>query len=248
MRPAAKFLVAAWMAISLACAFTPVSHAGVVVFDDVTTIGAPLFLKVLTKGRIFPAGGRRFSLRVGEQAAVVGLTGGDGYGYVRHNPVSAGLKKVTATSDGLSASGSILVLDPSARTLFVDVEVLMKKGIRLERSGPDGSEVLQTLSKTYAVIYLAGFFEMFAAKKWISMGRFPVTVVLRKQGLQTFERLRERGVRLHSVIGSKTLISLVGEEFEFENRLTFDRTFDQTGTDVSVRDWQEVLERLEDKK
>lgn len=239
MSHTAKICAVVWVGLLFVLAYPTATTAGVLVFDDVTTVGHPLFLRVLTKGRIFPQGGRRFTLRVDNQPAVNGLTGGDGYGYVRHNPLAAGIETVTATSDAVSGTGSILVLEPTARTLFVDMEVLMKRGVRLAEREADGSEALQTLSKTHAVIYLAGFFEMFAAKKWISLGRFPQSVVLRKSGLQTFEQLRERGVPLYAIIGPKTLISEVAEDFE--HRLTFD----QAGADVTVSDWQEVLERLE---
>ena len=36
--------------------------AGVVGFDNVTTVGRPGILSVLTKGRVLPAGGKRWTL------------------------------------------------------------------------------------------------------------------------------------------------------------------------------------------
>ena len=56
------FIKNATIAVILMCGWltfpTDRSFSAVIVYDRVTTVGTPVYLKVLTKGRIFADGGR----------------------------------------------------------------------------------------------------------------------------------------------------------------------------------------------
>ena len=83
------------------------SLGAVIVYDDVTTVGTSIQLKVLTKGMIFREGGRRVNVYVGAKQVGTLLTGGDGFGYWTHRfqwSDSKGLWPIPATTRGMDWS------------------------------------------------------------------------------------------------------------------------------------------------
>ena len=87
--------------------------SAVIVYDRVTTVGTPVYLKVLTKGRIFADGGRLVEFYLDDKSFGQNLTGGDGYGYMKYTPRRTGIIKVRATSQGESGAGLALVMKKS---------------------------------------------------------------------------------------------------------------------------------------
>ena len=73
-------------------------------YDQVTTVGTPVYLEVLTKGRIFAEGGRLVEFYLDDRRLGKNLTGGDGHGYRKYTPEQAGMIKVSARSEGESGS------------------------------------------------------------------------------------------------------------------------------------------------
>ena len=102
---------AALLVLQIAALALPVEGlADVVVFDRITTVGTPVFLKVLTKGRFFAEGGRRVQVRVGNQQPQTALSGGDGLAYLKVQPKREGLFKIEAVSGPDRHSRTILEL------------------------------------------------------------------------------------------------------------------------------------------
>ena len=70
------------LSIFLICGFVVLPAAqclsAVIVYDNVTTVGTPVFLKVYTKGRIFADGGRLVEFFLDNNSFGKNLTGGDG--------------------------------------------------------------------------------------------------------------------------------------------------------------------------
>ena len=87
----------------------------VIVYDRVTTVGTPVYLKVLTKGRIFADGGRLVQFYLDDKSFGKNLTGGDGYGYRKYKPRRAGIINGRATSKGESGAGLLLVMKKSEK-------------------------------------------------------------------------------------------------------------------------------------
>ncbi|MGD9134610.1 MAG: hypothetical protein PVF78_13230, partial [Desulfobacterales bacterium] len=105
------------------------SLGAVIVFDRVTTVGTPVYLKVLTKGRIFADGGRMVELYLDDIRFAKNLTGGDGYGYRKYIPRRAGMIKVRATSQGESDSGLLLVMKKSEKAVLIEIESGLKDAL-----------------------------------------------------------------------------------------------------------------------
>ena len=94
----------------------------VIVYDRVTTVGTPVYLKVLTKGRIFADGGRLVEFYLDDKRFGKNLTGGDGYGYRKYEPRRAGIINIRATSKGESGSGLLLVMKKSEKAVLIEIE------------------------------------------------------------------------------------------------------------------------------
>jgi putative NADH-flavin reductase len=67
---------------------------------------------------------------------------------------------------------------------------------------------------------------------------FPDAPVLRWQGEQTLKALKEKGVNLYAIIGPASVIDDAAEHIKKRY------TFDQNQKEQTVKDWQEVMERL----
>jgi hypothetical protein len=103
--------------------------SAVIVFDRVTTVGTPVYLKVLTKGKIFADGGRLVEFYLDDKRFGKNLTGGDGYGYRKYVPRRAGMIKVRATSRGESDSGLLLVMKKSEKAVLIEIESGLKDAL-----------------------------------------------------------------------------------------------------------------------
>ena len=88
------------LSLFLICCFvvlpTTQSWGAIIVYDRVTTVSTPVYLKVLTKGRFFAEGGRLVEFFLDENSLGKNLTGGDGYGYRKYTPKHPGIIMVQA--------------------------------------------------------------------------------------------------------------------------------------------------------
>jgi len=233
-----RHLISIWFwGVSLLWGNALCAHAGVVFFDSVTTAHTPVYLKVLTKGILFPTGGRLVDIY--SEGRKIGriLSGGDGYGFMKIIPEAAGLKTVEARMDGDSDSAHMLVMKKTDRAILFDIEVLSRtlfsKTVR-----SDTSNALNTLNKKFKLIYLTRLLGPDLAKKIIAKAELPVSAVLPWQGPDLFEDLKSRQITLTAIIGSADIVSEAAGEVPY--RFTFEETEDET----YVKDWQDIIKQL----
>ncbi|MEW6670242.1 MAG: hypothetical protein AB1427_00980 [Thermodesulfobacteriota bacterium] len=213
------------------------AYAGVVFFDSVTTPRTPVYLKVLTKGILFPEGGR--VVHIYSEGRPLGrvLSGGDGYGFMKIIPEAPGLKTYEARMDGHSDSAGLLVMKQTDRALLLEIEVLSRSFISKAISG-DTQKALNTLSKNFKLIYLTRWLEPSVVRKLIAKENFPASVVLKWQGPDLLDDLKSRQITVTAIIGSADMISEVAADVP--KRFTFEETEDET----FVEDWQDVIKQL----
>ena len=233
-----RFLI---LAVGMAAVTDAVaSMKSVMVYDGVAAVGHPLVLKVRTRGSLFPEGGCRVDLRVGEAPAGRMLTGGDGYGFLKFVPGSAGLKIIRATAADAAGRGRLLVLAPSEKAVVFELE----SGIRemfLSGETPSGiRHVIESVGRRYRVLFMTRAMGPFLARIILSRSGFSECVVVGYTGPDTFKRMKERGVKLHAVVGSPGVLSTVGA--------CADRTFrfEEGSPGEFVDTWRELERRLAD--
>lgn len=214
------------------------SLGAVIVFDRVTTVGTPVYLKVLTKGRIFADGGRLVEFYLDDKRFAKNLTGGDGYGYRKYIPRRAGMIKIRATSQGESGSGLLLVMKKSEKAVLIEIESGLKDAFISDIAAGAGRQAVRQLLKKYRVIYLSGYSGIRVARISLDEKEFPEAPVLSWQGEQTLKSLKENGVNLYAIIGSASVISAAAGHIE--NRYTFD----ENQKEHTVKDWQELRKLL----
>jgi hypothetical protein len=214
------------------------SLSAVIVYDRVTTVGKPVFLKVMTKGRIFADGGRLVEFYLDDQRYGKNLTGGDGYGYLKYTPRRPGLIKVDARSKGESGSGLLLVMKKSDKTVLIEIEGAFKDAFISQIAAGASRRAVKKIVKKYRIIYLCRYTGIEMAKNWLADGEFPEAPVLRWEGSKTISALKESGVRLYAIIGSAGVIDDADEYIEKRY------TFEQTQKGKMVKDWEEIIELL----
>jgi hypothetical protein len=231
------------IAYSLAAIFAavPVGHAKVVVPDRVTTVEKPIWITVLTTGRFFAVGGRRVDVYLDDEHLKRILTGGDGYGYLKYSPRSPGYKKIKARSNSDTAEGLLLVMTTEERAIAIEVEEGFKTAVFSDEIKQNSLKAVKTLSKNYKIIYLSRFIGKSITGTWLDKQSFPKSVILNWRGSKTLTALKKKGVQLHAIIGSAAVISEAVKVIE--NRFTFEKTKDGT----TVKDWDEIVEHLQEK-
>ena len=217
-----------------------VSRAEVVVFDRVTTVQTDIHLIVLTKGLLFAEGGRLVDIFLDGRHLKKILTGGDGFGYLKYTPQTAGLKEIRARSDTGSGTGLLLVLGKNEKAIVIDIESAFQEAAFSYDVREKCRQAVNTLSKNYKIIYLSRFIGKGIGRSWLKREKFPESVILRWQGSETLTALEESGVQLQAVIGSEDVIS-AAEEQHIENRYTFE----ETKSGKTVKDWDEILQLLQ---
>ncbi len=168
------------------------------------------------------------------------LTGADGYGYLRIEPTSGGLHRVSARTPSAEASGLLLAMEEDDRAVLIELETLLKAVYLRERSAAGCSEALEWLARRYRLIYVTRFVGVGLARSRLALEGFPESVVLRWKGRALLESLAGRGVRVHAVVGAPEVSAaargLAPRRFIFEK-----------GKDVEserVADWRELLEKM----
>lgn len=214
------------------------AHADVVFFDSVTTTHTPVYLKVLTKGILFAEGGRLVDIYSEGQKIGRVLSGGDGYGFIKIIPESAGLKTCEARMDAYSDSAYLLVMKKTDPALLFEIEVLSRTFISNTASS-DTQKALKILSKKFKLIYLVRFLGPDLAKKIIAKNKFPASAVLPWRGPDLFSDLKSRQITLAAIIGSVDIVSEAAGEVP--HRFTFEETEDET----YVESWQEIIKQLQ---
>ena len=212
--------------------------SAVIVYDRVTTVGTPVYLKVLTKGRIFADGGRLVEFYLDDKRFGKNLTGGDGYGYRKYNPRRAGIINVRATSKGESDAGLLLVMKKSEKAVLIEIEDGFKDAFISDIAAGASRQAVKQLLKKYRVIYLSRFTGIRMARSWLDEMEFPDAPVLQWKGEQTLNALKEKSINLYGIIGPASVIATAADHIKKRY------TFDQNQKEQTVKDWQEVMERL----
>ena len=215
--------------------------SAVIVYDNVTTVGTPVFLKVLTKGIVFADGGRLVEIFLDENSLGKNLTGGDGYGYRKYTPKRPGLIKLNARSKGESGSGLLLVVKKSEKVVFIEIESGFKDAFISEIAAGASRRAVERIMKKYRIVYLSRYTGVRAARDLVDEGEFPDAPVLRWKGAKMLSALKERGIQLYGIIGSAGLIA---ESAEYIDRRY---TFEKTQNGETVKDWEEIIELLKKK-
>jgi hypothetical protein len=177
--------------------------AGVVVFDAVAVAGRPVFIKVLTKGRLFPDPGRRVRITVGSDPPRTILTGGDGRGYFKYTPATPGRMVLDADADGEVATGALLVVSPVQPVVVVEID----GGLRADRfpgeARKESQRVLRDLAGRYPLAYLYdGWGGAEAAGHWLEQHGYPQGILLAGDNGATVVDLARRQVPVAAVIAS----------------------------------------------
>ena len=214
------------------------SLSAVVVYDRVTTVGTPVYLKVLTKGKIFAEGGRLVEFYLDDKRVGQNLTGGDGYGYRKYRPRRAGIINVRATSKGESGDGLLLVMKKSEKAVLIEIENGFKDAFISDIAAGASRQAVKQLLKKYRVIYLSRFTGFRMARSWLDEMEFPEAPVLQWQGEQTLNALKEKSINLYAIIGSTSVIAEAGDHIKKRY------TFDQNQKAQTVKDWQELMKLL----
>ena len=214
------------------------SLGAVIVYDRVTTVNTPVYLKVLTKGRIFADGGRLVEFFLDDKSLGKNLTGGDGYGYRKYVPQRAGIIKVRATSDGESDNGIVLVMKKSEKAILIEIEGGFKDAVVSDIAAGAGRQAVEELQKKYRVIYLSRNTGVRMARTWLDEMEFPDAPLLRWKGAQTLSALKKKGIQLYAIIGAAGVIKAAADHID--KRYTFDTS--QKGE--TVRDWHELMTKL----
>lgn len=228
--------------IFLACVFLVLpatrSLGAVIVYDRVTTVKTPVYLKVLTKGKIFADGGRLVEFYLDDKSLGKNLTGGDGYGYRKYVPRRAGTFKVRATSDGESGNGLVLVMKKSDKAVLIEIEGGFKDAYISDIAAGAARQAVKQLLKKYRVIYLSRNTGVKMARNWLDEMAFPDAPVLRWRGAQTLSALKEKGIQLYAIIGAAGVIAAAADHVEKRY------TFDETKNGQTVNDWHELMTEL----
>lgn len=215
------------------------SLSAVIVYDQVTTVGTPIYLEVLTKGRIFAEGGRLVEFYLDDRRLGKNLTGGDGHGYRKYTPEQPGMIKVSARSEGESGSGLLLAMQKSEKLVLIELEGGFKDAFISKIAAGAGRRAVNKLLEKYQVIYLTRYIGIQKSKAWLDEAEFPDAPVLRWRGSQTLTTLKTRGIHLYALIGSAGVISEAAEHIEMCY------SFDQTRDGQTVTDWEKIIELLQ---
>ena len=218
--------------------FASTSSAHVVVFDRVTTLGTPVRLIVLSKGKLFSKGGQMVDIFIDNEKLKQVLTGGDGYGYLNYIPKHPGLERITAKSGLGEGSGLILILEKHEKAVLIELGSGFKDSLLSEEARSESQSVIKGLSRQFKIIYLIRHISGTLPKKWLKKENFPESVVIRWKGAQTLEALKVNGVNLYAIIGSATLMSPSVKYIE--NRYCFEKTKDGK----TVANWKEIEKLL----
>ena len=218
----------------------PGCRGEVAVLDRVTTVNTPIRISVLTKSRFFSAGGRLVDVYLDDEHLKRILTGGDGYGYLKYTPPDPGYITIKARSGSDSAEGLLLVMTKKDRAIVIEVEEGFKTAVFSEEIKQSSLKVVKTLSKKYKIIYLSRYLGKRITATWLEKQSFPKSVILSWRGPETLTELKKKGIQVHAIIGSEAVISEAANDIE--NRFTFEKTKDGT----TVKDWDEILEHLQD--
>ena len=216
------------------------SDAAVVVFDQVTGVGRPVFIKAVTRGLFLTKGGQRVAIRIDNSPAHETLSGADGAAYLKYHPDKPGFHEVTAVSGNEEGAGIILVLEPDEAVVVIGVEGGLLNSLFSEEKRRVTREVVKWLNRSYKLVYLTRWIGGGLVKNRLKKEQFPRSVVLQWSGESVFKRMADKGVRVEMVIGSGALLQAAPDSIE--KRFTFDKKEED-----AVSGWEDIRKSLEER-
>lgn len=210
--------------------------AEVAVSDAAVSFGRTVILKAVTKGRMFPEGGK--IVEFFEDGKRIGrtLSGGDGYAFLKYTPDSPGIKILKASSGDESDEGTILVTEKRDRVIIVGIESSLSADSLFLESLQEGKEAILRLEKKFMIIYVSTIMGVKRSRGWLKTNSYPVFPVL-NWGTDTVSDLQEHEVKIYAVVGSPEMISQVKD---VNKKFSFEETEEAT----VVKDWKEIVKQL----
>jgi hypothetical protein len=218
--------------------FFPVGHslAGVIAFDEITSLGHPVFIRVLTKGKFFAAGGQRVTVQIGEQMPQLILTGGDGYGRIKFVPEKTGTITISVKYKEETDSAELLILKKTESLLLIEVDVALRNGIFSPTPLSESQAVLKDLASEFYIVYLYGIVGKHPTKAWLESNQFPQGILLQNKGIATITDLIEKNIMIKGFIGSAKTASEAAPYIEKAI------AFEKIPGGIKVGNWKEVKE------
>jgi hypothetical protein len=213
------------------------ASAGVTVFDTVTMTNEPVRLKALTKGRLFSEGGKLVTFYVNGRNLGTTLSGGDGYAFMLYKTSSPGIEHIRVESGEDSDEGTVLIAENKDRVIMIEIESALFDSLLSFKPAEESVGALTTLSKKFRVLYVTTLVGMEQSRKWLKDKGFPASPVLKWEGEELIDDLKEKRVPLYAIVASPDLLS---EASGIEKRFSFAETEDGT----EVEDWDELLQKL----
>ncbi len=216
------------------------SHATVVLYDKLTTVGTPVTLTIRTKGLIGPQSGQTFSVLSGKKTLCKGLTGFDGYGYCEITPSKKGALVLTVRTKGESTMGTVYVLSRTRKLFLLQMESLGLFSPFLIIDKSRLIEVIKTLneiSPKYFLVYISSELGFLQAKKMFLQAGLPEGPVLEySEGL--FEDLKQQKLYLYGLLCSGQVCT---EASGFFKKIF---SFQELEDVVVLEHWTDLLKHL----
>jgi len=222
--------------------FSPITSAcaEITVFDDVIPVSRPVKLSAVTKGRFMTEGGRLVTFYIDGKSLGTNLSGGDGYAYFMYTPSSAGISRLKAESGKDMDEGTLLVIPKNDRVLLIEIELVFERPPFSLNPAKDSPGVLRKLSKNFSIVYITTMTGVGASRKVIYKNSLPVFPVLKWEGTEFLDDLKEKGITPFAIVASPGVIS---EAADVGIRYSFEET--ETGT--VVKGWNDLLKHLNPK-
>ena len=166
------------------------------------------------------------------------LTGGDGYGYLKYQPQTAGYLTVTATADGHSDSGRLLVAGPGETAVLIDIEGALANTLFSDTAKRDSRTTIDALHRRHRVIFLYRWLSLDLAREFLNRQGYPSTLVLPWNGTDIYEMLAGIGMRVVAVVGGKALLE------ETPEAVAHRFSFDEGARGTTVDTWPEILKAM----
>jgi hypothetical protein len=218
-------------------AFAGAASAGVTIFDTVSTVNESIKLKALTKGRFFPEGGKLVTYHVDDRDIGTTLSGGDGYAFMKYKSSSRGIKILKVESGEDTDEGVLLITGKTDRVILIEIESALFDSMLSFKPVKKSKEVLKELSKKFRILYITSLVGMAQSRKWLKDNEFPPSPVLKWEGEELIDDLKEKHIPFYAIIGSPDVLT---DASGIEKRFSFVEAEDAT----EVKDWDELSEKL----
>ena len=212
--------------------------AGVSLYDQLATPARPFYLKLRTHRGPLPMGGVRGTFWIDGQKIGSVLTGGDGYGYLKHAARTTGTFTLAVQTETGDAEARLRIVTPTTPVVLFEAETLLWQMLARERRVV-AAEALRQIAAQFEMAYLCGLMGKPAARQLIRERGLPARVILAGKGRDRFEQLSARGVHIHAVVGSAQFVAAA----RGLSQRSF--SFDPNAHGRHLKHWEDLREQLE---